>query len=74
MTVNKKKCFAALAVLLILSLGCMFAANYLQNDGGKVDVTVDSIQGAGGVLVYKLYKPSSATPDHPAFSTENGPG
>ena len=66
MSVNKKKCCAALAVLLILSLGCMFAANYLQNDGGKVDVSVGSFEGAGGTLVYKLYKPVTATPEHPA--------
>ena len=63
-----------LASFLILALVCMLFANIIQTNGGKVEVSLGSVEytvtGNGisntGELVYKLYVPETATADNPA--------
>jgi poly(3-hydroxybutyrate) depolymerase len=63
---NLKGAAIALVLLLAISAACMFAANYLQHDGGNVDIEDGVIHADAGDIAYKLYVPTSATKEHPA--------
>ena len=63
---SKKGSIIALVCLLLLSAVCMFFANNIQTDGGKVAVSEGTIVTDKGELVYKLYKPDSATTSNKA--------
>ncbi len=62
----KRKWGITLACLLITAIVCMFFANRIQTAGGKIDVSVGSIETDAGKLTYKLYVPETATEANPA--------
>lgn len=55
-----------LAVLLAAAFACMFFADRIQRDGGRVEVTAGVIETELGELTYKLYRPVDATAQNPA--------
>ncbi len=57
------KSLALLLVCLILASACMFCANLIQRDFGKVQIIDGEIPTDAGVMTYKLYKPDNATAD-----------
>ena len=56
----------ALVVMLLLSGVCMFFANRIQTDGGKVEISEGTLATPEGNLVYKLYKPKTASASNKA--------
>ena len=57
------KSLALLLICLILASACMFCANLIQRDFGKVQIIDGEIPTDAGVLTYKLYKPDNASSD-----------
>ena len=63
---NMKKSAAVLAVLLAAIFIMMTIANGIQTDGGKVAISIGTIETDLGDLSYKLYTPVTATESDPA--------
>ena len=61
-----KRSLTALLVLIALIFGCMAIANSIQTDGGKVAVSLGSIETPAGTVTYKLYVPETATEENKA--------
>ena len=55
-----------LSIFLVIVILCMFFANIVQTDGGKVKIYREYIDTDLGRLSYKLYVPSTATAESPA--------
>lgn len=71
MTKRAKKSLIFLCVFLVLIFACMFIANLLQTDFGKIDINLIKIDmgdftGNIGIVTGKLYKPATATAANPA--------
>jgi len=47
-------------LLVAIAFGCMYAANRIQHDYGKVDIEIGTIEMPEGEIAYKLYLPKSA--------------
>ncbi|MBQ1827009.1 MAG: hypothetical protein II126_03460, partial [Erysipelotrichaceae bacterium] len=58
---KKRSSLIIFLVLILLSAGCMFAADRIQRDNGNIEITDGKIDVEGGYLTYKLYKPKSAS-------------
>ena len=56
-----KRSFVLLIVLLLLSCGMMFAADRIQRDNGKVEISDGTIEVDGGFMTFKLYRPKEAS-------------
>lgn len=63
---NLKASFLALVVLLAIAAACMFVADRVQRDNGRVAIEDGTITTECGDVAYKLYIPASATPETPA--------
>jgi len=63
---RKTASLVALIVLLVLTFGCIFAADVIQRSNGSVKVTESSFISPEGEIAYKLYVPESATSSSPA--------
>lgn len=62
---KKSRSLAALILLLVLALGCMFAADRVQRGGSgevpSIDISEGTIDTSLGHIAYKLYVPGNAT-------------
>lgn len=58
---KKVKSFILLLVLLLAATGCMFVADRIQKDNGKIEVTEGQIPYGNDYLTYKLYVPKDAS-------------
>ena len=63
---KNRKALACLAILTLAVFVCMFFANRIQTDNGKVKVTEGYLEYELGNMYYKLYTPSTATAASPA--------
>ena len=63
---NLKASFLILVVLLAIAAGCMFVADRVQHDNGRVAIEDGYISTDCGDVAYKLYIPPTATPETPA--------
>jgi len=63
---GRKKPAILLTALLAVSVICMFFANRIQTDGGRVQISEGSMETDAGALTYKLYVPRTATKEAPA--------
>ena len=63
---NLKASFLILVVLLAIAAGCMFVADRVQRDNGRVAIEDGYISTDCGDVAYKLYIPPTATPETPA--------
>ncbi|MBQ1315303.1 MAG: hypothetical protein IIY57_03845 [Erysipelotrichaceae bacterium] len=66
MTPRQKKSLILTAILVLSSFICMFLANGIQSDNGKIRISEGVIRTDAGNVSYKLYKPVSATRDNKA--------
>lgn len=66
MKTKRMRLAVLLAVLLVAAFVCMIFADRIQRDGGQVEITEGVIETEQGDLVYKLYRPVSATAQNPA--------
>ena len=55
-----------LFVLLAIAAGCMFVADRVQHDNGRVNIEDGVISTGDGDIAYKLYIPASASTERPA--------
>ena len=58
---KKGKSFILLLVLLLAATGCMFVADRIQKDNGKIEVSQGQIPYGNDYLTYKLYVPKDAS-------------
>ena len=58
--------FILLLVMFLAATGCMFAANWIQSDFGKTEITESAFDYNNGHISYKLYRPKTATESAPA--------
>jgi len=58
---KKGKSFILFLVLLLAASGCMFAADRIQKDNGKIEVSEGQIPYGNDYLAYKLYVPKDAS-------------
>ena len=63
---NIKRSFVVLIVLLLLSCGLMFAADRIQRDNGRIEISDGTIPVDEGFMTYKLYRPKDATSSNKA--------
>ena len=61
-----KRSFVVLIVLLLLSCGLMFAADRIQRDNGRIEISDGTIPVDEGFMTYKLYRPKDATASNKA--------
>ena len=61
-----KRSLAVLLAMVLLIFACMFFADSIQRGGGKIDVSLGSIETPQGQLTYKLYVPETATEQNKA--------
>ncbi|MBQ1788514.1 MAG: hypothetical protein II004_06245 [Erysipelotrichaceae bacterium] len=58
---KKGKSFILFLVLLLAASGCMFVADRIQKDNGKIEVSEGQIPYGNDYLTYKLYVPKDAS-------------
>ena len=63
---NLKSALLLLVVLLAVATACMFVADRVQHDNGRVNIEDGIIETSAGDIAYKLYIPSTATAQDPA--------
>jgi len=63
---KKKMAGIVLAILLLVSFVCVFAADLIQRDHGNIDVSMGVLETDIGDLSYKLYVPYTASEASPA--------
>lgn len=61
-----KRSAILLVVLLAISLACIFVADRIQRNNGRVNIEEGIIETEYGNVTYKLYVPSTATETHKA--------
>ena len=61
-----KRSLATLLAMIVLIFACMGIADSIQRGGGKIDVSLGTIQTPQGELTYKLYVPETATEENKA--------
>jgi len=66
MNTTAKRSLALLIALILVIFACMGIADSIQRNGGKVDVSLGTIETPLGNVTYKLYVPQTATEENKA--------
>ncbi len=63
---NIKVSLLFLVILVAVAFGCMFVADRIQHDNGRITIEDGVMSTDCGDIAYKLYIPQTATPETPA--------